>query len=420
VPIALHPGSTQHRIALTVLVAACSPAAGTAQGHAEPCVLEEISRRTLGWGPEREVYVEPRQMIRSGDAVFVAGPPVFRWGRNADGVLDPALDTTAIGVVIAADGSISIPRVPEGTYATGAVRAAPDGAGGWHFVHLHVLDPELIEWDQRVLGAWYGRFDGTRWLEHEAIPLGTLVDGRVIDPYTSRLLAWHDTVAIAVIAATSPVDRDPAILRRVDGRWSAESIPVGHANYVDLERVPGSGLALALVHTAAFRSEIKISLAPNLRHPIRVYGTTDDGQMHHPLLVSDSAGLSMGWWLRDPNYGPGRTAMIAWSVHPDSTRPLVVGGPVAKVLPALSGPYGPSWVVQHDLRGDGFELRLHLGSPDAFATIPYPFHFPISWNVVFDAAGELLLVGGVYDEERLVFNSELHRFRIACDVPASR
>jgi hypothetical protein len=413
-------------LALALTAAACSPAAAPAQADRASCSLEETSRTTLQLAPGREVFVEPREMVRLGSSTFIVGPPVFLWSRDTAGVPALRVDSLALGVVVGDDGAVSLVRTPQGAgAANGSIRVAVGHGGVRHVVYFTLADhPEGYRSDE-ILGAWYGTLGDGGWTHHEVIPLPALL-GRdhLIEWTVSSLGAWGDTLALPGVIEQPEGGRHAVILWRTGGVWSAEILRTRTTFQASLGRDASGTFVLAHGHLGEPPDFNSLFLYRYDRgwQPVRRLAVGLHEPVYDARVLESGGRLWVSWWVEIPGPGARREARLIADPLDETAAVAVIDQAVVKLVPLRAPDGTPRWAMTRESSGrNGFELRLAAealpGQRSVGAAIPYPFSFPTSFNAVFVAPDELLVTGADHDPEREMVTSLLIRLRASCSAP---
>jgi hypothetical protein len=274
---------------------------------------------------------------------------------------------------------------------------------------------------------WYAAFDGSRWSPLEPLPVPPDVSLSPI--FTSSLVRVGDTLAWALTPAMRQGRRDISLFRRVEGRWTRETVPTGTAVDVELAHSDSLGLVIAVVQPDSTvlpdgNSLLLWNRQPDWRIVRRLVHGSGEGRVHAPSLVHTFEGLLATWWTPVGEGPQTRHELRARYIGPaESMEPMITLDPNvplgSETSPVLWGHGVPLWVSEHEpgqagQRGAGEIRYVSVAGRRALEVARIPNPYRMRSAAASPASGELLVTGMEYRDNRFAF-SLLLRVRSDCE-----
>ncbi len=409
-------------LALTLLLAG---APGRATGERDPvapasCTVHELGRRPLALRGGGLLYVEPLVLERAaGGAILLAGAHNHLFRPLPAGGWKAAGGPDILGAVIDGDDVAVVPSpIPGRRFAS--VRAAARAGGGWSVAFVEVTptkEPDISVPDTLV-ALWHGVLVGVRWVSLERLPLeGAQV--QTWDP--SRLVAWGDSLAWALVLTGERSAADVAVFVRGADGWSRETVPTQFGSEPNLAYAPGAGLVLSVVHP-----DVDLPVDGN---SLFLYARRGSWRKMGKRVPSTKGQAN------DPDARfLGRNGVLTWRAEfratgaiqeramkgriVDQTEPTIVIDEMVKReqwLPPLPLP-DDTWafVTDHRRPDDATEIRLtRLAGDSAQRLWVAPDSFASRITATSTDSG-VLITGGLVNEEHTAVYSELIEIAVSC------
>jgi hypothetical protein len=339
-----------------------------------------------------ELYVEPQNLFRLGDAWMVAGAPSYQWsvapGREAVSVTREAYVAATLG---------SSPRVipkPLPDKRIGSVIATPLGDGRWGAIFDDV-DPDSIHALAEPLAFWYGEHDGNRWTLVEPLPTppGSLLDLR----QSSDLVRVGDEL----VWISFERGRVGTILHRYERRddvWRYERMPDEFVEQVALGLDLDSTLWIALAGPDAaqprYAKTIRLYREGTGRELVSRVEALVGAPMILQLFVDVREGAATVSWATLG--ADGSRAYTRADIRPDGAGQVVLLDDNALHLYPMTMSDGSlAWITEHqDRRTRSKELELlRLDGSRVVRVASAPSPFTGFFRAMPNGPHEVLLVG---------------------------
>lgn len=305
----------------TVRAASARNATAAMDPDSGRCRVRVVSQRRLRMLDGRIPYVASfSEAWRDGAGLFM-GQPVFLFDEMAGFSEQPIVRDSLIGLHIDTSG-IARPVVSPltGEYSL-YPRVVNSAEGGWEVILVRSPAPDSAELTpDSPAEIWSGHFDGRRW---SAVTRVEVTRAASLRPeFTSRLVR-NDVGELAFaypLHGLSPT-AGIVLLRRIDGRWRADSLVTpARVDYVGVEpSLTGRGWTLVYrmpnlsLESFSLGTISTVSLDSAWQVP-RVVIHGEDTRFTDPVLVRVGDELIASWWQRpgDALFPLGPIGTVRW------------------------------------------------------------------------------------------------------------
>ncbi|MBD0320405.1 MAG: hypothetical protein ICV87_08730 [Gemmatimonadetes bacterium] len=393
------------------------------------CEVRETSRRPLIVENSRRIYVEPLAISASPEGkLLIAGRHNYLFERTASGEWNAVAQDSIFGAVLPQRGPGKSLRSPVAMRLVDGIRAVAHENGTWAVVFAEAQTGGADQPRGRVARLWHGVVDGSGWRSLEPLPLPRAAVLEMSG--ASSLRRTGDTLTWALPIETPGAMPGVIVYERKGGQWYFEVVPTGYAQ-VDVAYSNRLGLLLAVRQADLEQQRDANSLFLWTRDPswrvLRrvVPGTTE--HVHKPSLGFGRADGVLSWEaeVRAPEGLLRREihAMVG-DIQRRNTTVATIDSSVVPMHPfyVLEASRGYRFWISDHIRTSSQqrEIRVVQKLGDSIAVLSQ-FRNPFlgTFGATVTDRDDVLVAGGVRDDEREIITSLLIRFRVRCHAAAT-